>query len=447
MANNIDAFIPELWANEGLLQVENNMVAGRLVYRDFENVIANFGDTVNTRKPADFEAKRKDVTDDITLQDATAQNVAVVLNQHAHTSFIIRDSEMSKSFKDLVNEFLVPAGRSLAQFIDLVLTTQSYQFLGNMSGKLGTTPTKATVLAARQKLNDLKVPFSGRNLLISSATETNLLAIDAFTEADKVGDMGTALREASLGRKLGFNTFMDQNMTNVLTPVDTVSGAVNNAGGYPAGTTVLVVNGFTGALTTGSYLKIAGDDRPRRISAHTETIGNTTGITLDTALDYAVVHTAVITVYDPGTVNLGAGYAAGYAKEIAVNGFTVMPRVGQAVSFVAGGAVYGVVAATATTITLDRPLETALVNTQVVFTGPSGDINLAFIPNAIALVNRPLAAPMPGSGARSAVINYNNLSLRFVMAYDSIKQGHIATLDLLFGVKVLDANLGCVMLG
>lgn len=43
------AYIPELWANESLAILEENMVIGNLVHRDFENVIANFGDTVNTR--------------------------------------------------------------------------------------------------------------------------------------------------------------------------------------------------------------------------------------------------------------------------------------------------------------------------------------------------------------------------------------------------------------
>lgn len=45
------AFIPALWANESIAILEENMVVSNLIHRDFENVIQNFGDTVNTRKP------------------------------------------------------------------------------------------------------------------------------------------------------------------------------------------------------------------------------------------------------------------------------------------------------------------------------------------------------------------------------------------------------------
>ena len=45
------AFIPQLWANESIAILEENMVIGNLVHRDFENTVASYGDTVNTRKP------------------------------------------------------------------------------------------------------------------------------------------------------------------------------------------------------------------------------------------------------------------------------------------------------------------------------------------------------------------------------------------------------------
>ena len=57
--NNLDAFIPELWAQEGLAILEENMVMANLVHRDFENEIAKFGDVVNTRRPGEFKIRRK----------------------------------------------------------------------------------------------------------------------------------------------------------------------------------------------------------------------------------------------------------------------------------------------------------------------------------------------------------------------------------------------------
>lgn len=71
---------------------------------DFEPIVASFGDVVNTRRPGEFQAKRKTPADSVTVQDATSTNVQVPLDQHLHVSFLIKDGEESKAFKDLVNE-------------------------------------------------------------------------------------------------------------------------------------------------------------------------------------------------------------------------------------------------------------------------------------------------------------------------------------------------------
>src|SRR5581483_12416140 len=97
--------------------------------------------------------------------------------------------------------------------------------------------------------------------------------LDAFLQAYSVGDDGTALREASLGRKLGFDMYMCQNTPSVTPGLATTStGAINFSGGYKAGTTgALVVNGITGIIATGTWLTIAGDYVPYQVAAHTET--------------------------------------------------------------------------------------------------------------------------------------------------------------------------------
>ena len=64
----------------------------------------------------------------------------------------------------------------------------------------------------------------------------------------------------------------------------------------------------------------------------------------------------------------------------------------------------------------------------------------------MTLAIRPLALPRAGAGAISGLANYNNLSIRTVITYDGNKQGHLVTLDFLAGIKVLDTDLGAVML-
>jgi hypothetical protein len=442
-ANDNDAFVPEVWAQESLMILENNMVATNLVHRDFSNQIAQFGDVVNTRKPGSFTAKRKGQDDDVVDQDASATNVAVPLDQHLHTTFVIKDGEESKSMKSLVDEYLRPAAISLAEAADQIVLGQVYKFLPNAVGKLGTAVTKDTVIAAREKMNALKVPMSGRNLLIGPNMEGQLLGIADFVNAEKVGDDGTALREGSVGRKFGFDTYMAQQVPSIIGAGGTVTGAVNNAGGYAIGATAITVDGFAAAITNGSWCSI--DGQPHRISA---TVGGATPtqITIDSPLRAAVADNAVIVVYTPSQVNLVAGYVAKWYKGIVYD--TVTPiKTGQLVS-TPDGQIFSAIGGTdGTTVMLDRPTVSSLADNAVLGRGPNGEYGFAFHRNAIAFVTRPLSTPRAGTGALSSVASYNGLGLRVTITYDGKAQGHRVTLDMLAGVKELDPSLGVPVLG
>jgi len=452
-ANDLEnAFTPEIWAQEGLMLLENNMVAANLVHRDFENQIANFGDIVNTRLPANFVGKRKTDADSVTVQDAIVTNVPVPLNQHLHVSFLVKDGEESKGFQSLRDNLLAPAMLSMAQMVDEVVLSQAYQFLPNAVGQLGVTPTKSTVIDIRRKMNELKVPMGGRNLIVTPQTEADLLGIDSWVTADKVGDEGTALREGSLGLKYGILHWMSQNTPHVeaggtATAVDIL---IDNVGGYAKGATVLTVDGRIAGATVvpGTFITIAGDEIPHRIVSAVGA-GTPTSLTITPPLASAVLDNAVITEYTQGAVNFVAGYAAGYAKELVIDGFGggALNTGGLIGLGDSTGETQGVLSTpTAISMLLGRPLAAAAADNAVISPGPAGQYNFAFHRQALALVTRPLAAPAAGTGALSFVASYNGLSMRIVMTYDGNKQGHLVTADLLCGVKVLDINLGAVML-
>lgn len=451
--NDVDAYIPEFWANESLALLQENMVAASLVHRDFEETLQQYGDVVNIRRPSTLRAVRKVDGDDVTVQDVSATNIQVTLDQHVHTSFLIYDGQESKSSTELIEEFLQPAIVAQARFVDQMVLGQHVQFLANSVGDLTNGLTSSTaiphLLAFRKKMNDLKIPFDSRHAVLNSITETELLAEETFHEADKVGDGGIALREALLGRKFGIDFYASQNMAaNLVADTTTSTGAINNAAGYPVGhAAAMTVDGITGAIAVGTWVNVGG--APYRVTASSATLGNTTSITLNRALTYAVADDAVIRFSTPGAVNNGAGYAAGWAKPIVIDGFTKAPQVGMAVSFGLSGtnAVYTVLEATTTSLLLDRPLEAALLDDAVVNVGVPGAYSFGFTKNAIALVIRPLVAPKSGAGALSTTVSANGLTMRVTITYNGTKQAHLVTLDFLAGIKVLDANLGAVLLG
>ncbi len=464
----VDSFTPELWAHEGLAILEENMVAASLVHRDFSMEVANFGDVVNTRRPGIFKTKRKDDDDAIVLQDATATNVQVPLNQHFYISFTIRDGEASKSFQDLVQIYLLPGMQGIARGVDRAILGHVHKFLDNKVGKLGllsSSTAKNTILEARETLNRNLAYPQGRNMILAPGAETAMLQTELFIAAMKRGDGGAALREASLGRILGFDTYMDQNTPAcLLATADVYQGTANgaNVAGF-AGAVPVVVNGYNTAV--GDFVVFADDGQPTYANAVTGTFGPghatanaaTQAITPHDALKYGVAGGTAVYVFASCTTG-NTAYNAGYSKAIAVTGYTTgkPPAVGQLVAFGTGTSrhVYTIIEAYASTVEagtwaiwLDRPLDLTVAIGATVYPGPAGTFNLALHKDALALVSRPLALPNTAMGVRSQVANYNDIAMRVTMQYQIAAQGTVVTLDLLAGIALLDARLGCVLLG
>ncbi len=457
--NSLDAWVPEIWAAESLAILEENMVMGNLVHTDFTNEIANFGDTVNTRRPAEFTAERKTANDDVTVQNADATNVAVELNQHFHTSFLIRDGQESLSMVDLVKEYLAPAAKSIAEGIDRVLLGQVYQFQANSVGELNAITTadiKDLMLDVREKLNENKAHVVGRQLVLTTRSETEALKEDVFLEAEKIGDDGTAMREASLGRKLGFDTYMCQNASSVTVAVLQGVDADYLDADTVVGSTSMTMDG--GNILNGEYFLLQGDQVPYRVASGGATVNVVTTrgarkVISSGASDIYRIVTGLVDLAGHTAAGGPSAYPAGYAKRIKVDG-TGVAHIGQLVAFSTAASAaliageYCIIAIPASGyIVLDRPLDLAIGNNYVVDYGPIGEYNFAFHRNALALVTRPLAMPKSGTGALSGVANYNGLSMRVTITYNGTKQGHLVTLDCLAGVKVLDENLGVVMQG
>jgi hypothetical protein len=456
--NSIDAFIPEHWAMEGVAILQENMVAANLVHRDFEDEFAKFGDVVNTRKPSEFVAKRKGVSDDVTIQNANATNIPVELNQHVHTSFLIRDGEESKSFKSLVNEYLMPATLAMARYVDQLVLAQYAQFLSNQSGSLGGLTSSNAVAAIANTglvMDRNKAYITNRQQIWTPEAQSLIIQNPTFHEADKVGDNGTALRTASIGDKLNFRHWMCQNMSQIRTVNTQGAGSVDNAAGYPVGTTVLTVADFLAdEVVPGDWISING--KVYHVTATNASIA--TSITLEWGLVEAVDNDDVIVVYHKTAgVDAASGYAAGYSKYIAIDNLSgAQPgllQVGQLITIGTSNVKYVVMdvdvttSGTETLILLDRPLEAAIVDNAVIHYGPEGGgFNMAFHRNALTLAVRPLALPRSGAGAISGLGRMNGATMRVVITYDGNKQGHLVTLDFLAGIKVLDTPLGAVTL-
>lgn len=374
MGNTI--LTPSIIAKEALMQLRNNTVMASLVHRDYsKEFVAGVGNTVTIRKPANFEAQEFNRSTGIQIQDATEGSESVILDKLLDVSFEVTSEQLTMDIKDFSEQLLIPAMQGFANKIDQYLLGLYNEIPFNF-GTAGSTPSEISdITGARKILNDNKVPFANRNLVIDTAAEDKLLQLATFHEADKVGDDGTALREASLGRKFGFNIFMDQNVKKHTKGTLTGDeGTIKVKGAVSAGATQIVIDGtnLTGTLVKGDVITIGGKSYV---------------VTEDTT-------------------------AA--ASEIAVKLY---------------------------------PATTDIANDTDVTIVSTHTANLAFHKNAFALVSRPLALPRGLSSEQKAIVNYDGFGLRVIYDYNSQYKKDVISIDMLCGVKTLDSELACRLLG
>lgn len=456
--NDNSALIPDLWAREGLALLTETTVATRLVNRQFENEISKFGDVVNTRRPNRRQGRRRSgaSSDSYVVGDANLTNVQVKLDQWFYDSFVIDDMEASQSMQSLVQTHLLPAMQNLGRQADRAILGRIHEFVdqgpskrAGALGQLSSSNARDYLLDAREIMNNNLCPLENRMLFLAPSAETPFLKTDLFIAANQRGDGGTALDQALLGRILGFSTYMGQNVNHLASGFsDVATGTVTNAlAANGSGAQACSVVGY--AANVGEYAVVAGNDQPTYLTAKTSTT-DTTSVTMNEANKYATAAAAAITIYKACSVS--GAYAAGYCKEILVTGWTNAPVAGQLIAFGTGinRRVYTINESTLSSVgvqalLLDRPLEVSLANADLAFPGPAGSFNWAVTPNAVALVSRPLAIPPSDLGVKAAVANFDGISIRVVMQYDSSIGGTRVNIDMLAGVAVLDA-LQCVPL-
>lgn len=213
MANSLTAYTPELWARESLEILREAVVMPQLVRVDFSNDLAQAGDVVNTRRPAKMTSGDVDPVTGVTVQDVAADNVPVTLNQHKNTTFRIRDREATRSFVNLVTEFLDPAMLSLANTVDKSLLGL-YTDLGTPLTATSVSHWKLLYGKARVALNKKMAPMATRYAVLSDDDEGLVSDLDILSKVNESGS-STQLREGSVGRYRGFDTFRSSNVDEI----------------------------------------------------------------------------------------------------------------------------------------------------------------------------------------------------------------------------------------
>jgi hypothetical protein len=208
MANTI--LTPDIIAREALMVLRNNAVMANLVHRDYsDEFVGAVGDTITVRKPATFVAN--EYNGSINVQDATETGVDVKMDKHLDVSFAVTSKQMAMDIADFSAQLLVPAMQAFADKVDKYLIGLEAGATNRVTHASGAI-APADLIAARKFLTQNAAPLADRRFVVGATAEADLLGNELFVSAEKVGDAGTALREASLGRKFGMDCYVDQNI-------------------------------------------------------------------------------------------------------------------------------------------------------------------------------------------------------------------------------------------
>jgi hypothetical protein len=400
---------PSVIAKEALLQLENNCVMANLVHRDFEDEFVKVGSTISVRRPVQFT-----VTSGATLtkQDVTEGKFSVAVDSQKHVGWGFVTSDLTLTVDEYSERYIKPACIQLANQIDADICGL-YKNVWNWTGTLGATlaiDSFADFAKGPQRLDEGAVPTDDRRAVLSPADHWALVGSQTALYFDRIGE--PSYRRGKLGMIGGVDTYMDQNVKTHTTGTRDNSTPLADAA---AGNGVLSTTYATSKDTGTMVLSTDGWD--------TCTLTEGDVFTISTVFAVNPVSKATQSYLQQFVVRVAASVTSSDSE------VTISPPI------IGSGAYQTVneIAADADTIVNMGTSATNYVQ------------NLCFHKNAFALVMRPLV--MPDGVAFKSKQSKNGFSIRVLKDYDIINDEEIIRLDVLYGVKTVDARLATRMSG
>ena len=411
MANSI--LTPDIIAAEGLMWLENGMVAGQKVYTDFSSEYKMVGETISIDRPVMFYGQSDNLDVSSYNEDIVEGKETITMDRTETVKFKVTAKEKTLSLDKISERIIQPAVKVLRDRIETEIANEYFRFY-NFGGTAGTVPSTYKALANPGAImTDHGVPTDSRMAL--HGTDAAVELADGLKSVFVQDKVRTALERNSIGRYANF-----ENYEWVHAPTH----VVGDYGGTPlvnggsqgstylsakdAKSTTLVTDGWsnskTGVLKKGDVFTIAGVYSVNPVSKQS------TG---------RLQHFTVLADADSD----GSGNAS----------FTVSPAIIAADATIANGKAYATVTS--------APADNAAITVVSGAANASHKQSLLFHPNAIALVTRPLDVTS-GSGVKSTTKSGNRVTITCTEWVDGNTLDHNFRFDMLFKVKAIDERLG-----
>ncbi len=206
----VDDGLATIIAAEALGYLKSNTVLARLVARDWDDLVASYGQTVKIPFTGSLSVNDKSAGTAITLQQPADSSISVTLNKHKEVSFLIEDIARFLARPDYLNAYITDGMAKVAEQIDADLAALYSGLSQTIDATAGLG--EANFRNARRLLNAAKAPLSGRSAILGEDAEYEMLGIERAVNRDYAEALGQAASAAMVGRFMGFDVFMDQNI-------------------------------------------------------------------------------------------------------------------------------------------------------------------------------------------------------------------------------------------
>lgn len=204
----VDDGLATIIAAEALGYLKANTVLARLVARDWDPLVASYGQVVKIPFTGSLSVNDKAADTVVTLQAPTDTSISVTLNKHKEVSFIIEDIARFLARPDYQAAYIADGMAVVAEQIDSDIAALYSGLSQTIDATAGLS--ESHFRQARKLLNTAKAPLANRSAVLHEDAEYELLGIEKAVNRDYQQTLGQAAAESFVGRFMGFDVYMDQ---------------------------------------------------------------------------------------------------------------------------------------------------------------------------------------------------------------------------------------------
>jgi hypothetical protein len=307
ITNTLTAIMPKILAR-ALMVLRERAIMPRIVNGDYSIEAAQKGSTIDVPVPTAKTASNVTTGETPPVPSNTATStVQITLENWQKVNFALSDKDLQ--YIDANAAFLPmelgEAARALANAINATIFAEYkgvYGYCGDSSlHPFATTVTDAT--DSRKVLNQQLAPLDSRRGVVNYTAEANMLALAAFSDAEKVMSNITKI-EGEIGRKFGIDWVADDAVPThtagtITTGLIAKAAQAIAVGAKTCNVTTAAATGAV-ALLVGDIIEFAGDSQTYTVTA---------------ACTQASAASDAVLTFEPGKVVVGAGSEAITVKD------------------------------------------------------------------------------------------------------------------------------------